>query len=625
MNSSQDQSRISITKLEKGKKITRKRGSKTSAATYTFTSTPKQDMTNTEGETTDSERDVSEKENLKNTVKKTKNNKKEDNTLASILLQINNRLTAIDKKLEVKIPELETKTKENEEKIEKIETEVERDRDNIRTNKEEINGMIKRINKLEKNKYEESDRENLVREIAEIVTAKMSTREDSNNGFPPLRNLNVEKEKSATKNNDPKITFASISAKGPEALGARPKVHDSRQRKRSEGRSLATGKEEDTTDRIFRDNDRILRAMFSEASTKVGLFPMQAKDVKFVADPTRHSNLQGDSDRKVLYDPEYYLARLEAAYDFIETDLRMSRSIIEVNDCHMCIHPKNKILWIRVHPDHAKKLFMAAARAMNNQINVFQFIPPPAIERKRELGKMLTTFRKMDESLRTQIRIGEKDIEVWAKHYTKGEYTPFIKVGLEIIDPLNTLPLVKTQGKEIDPRHRDFIKEKLKDLDAKRPESEQDEAGFRRPKRKERTPEKINAAKRRNLNSTPEKRLKNINDFLMGIRNPSNEMVEDHDEFEDNDLMDETDLNTLKTVTERSETEKVAQATEGNEAQRPVNNEDKNPGQTNESKNTENESEVIHPTVAVEVEPKEREEERKEDKDRSNFHVALEA
>ena len=61
----------------------------------------------------------------------------------------------------------------------------------------------------------------------------------------------------------------------------------------------------DSVNRIFKDNDSLLKAMFAESSFKVGLFPLEEKDVRFQADPIKNANLQEDSDRKLLYVPKY--------------------------------------------------------------------------------------------------------------------------------------------------------------------------------------------------------------------------------------------------------------------------------------------------------------------------------
>ena len=195
-----------------------------------------------------------------------------------------------------------------------------------------------------------------------------------------------------------------------------------------------------------------MRAMFATASVKVGLFPITEKDVRFFADHNKHQHLPSDGESKLLYGPEYYNERIQAGVDFCENDLHIPYHMIDIHDCHMCVKPKDKILWVVVSKDFAKQMFMAAAREQNSKIGVIQFIPPPAIDRKVALGKSLTTFRQMDTSLRTQIRVGECDLEVWAKHHVKGEYHPYVKVDMEVIDPLEELPLINNEGRIINPR-----------------------------------------------------------------------------------------------------------------------------------------------------------------------------
>ena len=101
---------------------------------------------------------------------------------------------------------------------------------------------------------------------------------------------------------------------------------------------------EDTINKVFMDNDILLKALFADVSTKVGLFPVEVKDVRFFADTAGHSNLNGDFEGKVLYAPKYYQAQMEAPKDFIKHNLKMLLHLINVDDFQMCVYPKNKFL-----------------------------------------------------------------------------------------------------------------------------------------------------------------------------------------------------------------------------------------------------------------------------------------
>ena len=69
----------------------------------------------------------------------------------------------------------------------------------------------------------------------------------------------------------------------------------------------------------------------------------------------------------------------------------------------MCNKAKDKILWLKVTEETAKKMFMAAARVKNPEISVIQWIPPQVMKRKKALNEISKDYRKRDETLWTQI------------------------------------------------------------------------------------------------------------------------------------------------------------------------------------------------------------------------------
>ena len=137
--------------------------------------------------------------------------------------------------------------------------------------------------------------------------------------------------------------------------------------------------------------------MFATASVKVGVYPVTEKYVRFFADTNKHKHLEADGESKLLYGPECYNERIQTGINFCDNDLNIPYHMINIHDCHICVKPKDKIIWLIVNKDFAKRMFMAAAREQTSNTGVIQFIPPPAIDRKVALGKELTNYTTMEK------------------------------------------------------------------------------------------------------------------------------------------------------------------------------------------------------------------------------------
>ena len=174
-------------------------------------------------------------------------------------------------------------------------------------------------------------------------------------------------------------------------------------------------------------------------------------------------NYQDDS--LCFHGPTYSKARIATALDFLSEDLRIPPSRINVSDAQMCLNPERRILWINVNDGAAKLVFQHAAKANNRDLNVIQFIPGPAIERKKAIDIKMKELRKTDPELRYQVRIGTDDLEIWTKHQVEGYYNQYKPIDIRKIDPMREFPEIKSKGIPTDPNQRNLIKESVAKLD----------------------------------------------------------------------------------------------------------------------------------------------------------------
>ena len=114
-----------------------------------------------------------------------------------------------------------------------------------------------------------------------------------------------------------------------------------------------------------------------------------------------------------LNDAENEAGREAAAYDFLENELKFFTKIkIESTKWS----PLKDILWITLaEPYMVKKIYKMAAETRNREARVLMYTPREYYSRITALEALCKVERAKDKELRTQIRIGEWDIELHIK------------------------------------------------------------------------------------------------------------------------------------------------------------------------------------------------------------------
>ena len=90
--------------------------------------------------------------------------------------------------------------------------------------------------------------------------------------------------------------------------------------------------------------------------------------------------------------------------------------------------------------DHrqVRELYIRKAEIKNDKIIVRQYIPPNFYERFSHLNMICREKRMEDETLKTQIRFGKKDLEIFVKH--RGDETPFKLVRMYEFTDVDNIP-----------------------------------------------------------------------------------------------------------------------------------------------------------------------------------------
>merc|ERR1711954_170639 len=74
------------------------------------------------------------------------------------------------------------------------------------------------------------------------------------------------------------------------------------------------------------------------------------------------------------------------------------------------------------------------------QLHAFPHVPLKALPRKDAIEAILKRVQKINLVLRYQVRLGEKDLDIMVKNFNKYDYRPYVKVGLDAIDPNGDVP-----------------------------------------------------------------------------------------------------------------------------------------------------------------------------------------
>lgn len=124
------------------------------------------------------------------------------------------------------------------------------------------------------------------------------------------------------------------------------------------------------------------------------------------------------------------------------------------------------IAWIRFESEFTvRNIYKNSARIQSNQLHMFPVIPPCAIERKKQLESILKKLQAINPRFRYQIRLGANDFRIFVKEFVKGEYSPYREVPLEIIDPHEDSPTIKTDTTTVLPEELPSSEESLRIMD----------------------------------------------------------------------------------------------------------------------------------------------------------------
>ena len=180
--------------------------------------------------------------------------------------------------------------------------------------------------------------------------------------------------------------------------------------------------------------------ILEEARKWIGLVPLTKNHVRYF-----HSDKITD-DMDKMNENEYDEARAKAAAEFFSKEMNIFN--VKIFSSKLSENKQHGILWVKVGESERLKILSTIARisiGRKLKIKLLTKIPFQYWNRNKSLEHNCYIKRQEDPNIRTQIRLGRKDIELWTKSNKEAYWrlTPIEAFGS--VDPCSIhLPPNKT-------------------------------------------------------------------------------------------------------------------------------------------------------------------------------------
>ena len=170
----------------------------------------------------------------------------------------------------------------------------------------------------------------------------------------------------------------------------------------------------------------------AKAANKVGLGPVNLE------------LLEKYRTEKVPYEKAKIMAIKTLLSEQLEYD-KDELSELTIRETKMTSNRENIIYTAFEDQSQVRELYIRKAELKYDRIVVRQYIPPNFYEKFSHLNMICRDKRMEDDTLKTQIRFGKRDLEIYVKH--KGDETPFKLVKIEEFTDVESIPPFDHQEK----------------------------------------------------------------------------------------------------------------------------------------------------------------------------------
>ena len=164
-------------------------------------------------------------------------------------------------------------------------------------------------------------------------------------------------------------------------------------------------------------------------------------------------------------DPSWETLRFQALTRKLSVNTHIPEAQIRITDLNIS-SVNFDIAWLRMDSENTvKNIYKNSAKIQSNNLHMFPVIPSCGTERKKFIENILKKLQGTNKRLRYQIRLGDADFKIFVKDYKLGEYSAYREIPIEILDPHENAPVIKTDNTKILPEELPESEETLNDLD----------------------------------------------------------------------------------------------------------------------------------------------------------------
>ena len=367
--------------------------------------------------------------------------KKSDNRQKSILRNIKGMKTDITKtneKIDTNQAETINEMKSIGKRIDKLEEQVNHDREQA---KEDLNNYIQENKRNQEMKDKENDEKlNDVRsKINEIQNLVQAMKEDERPMLPLINQSNILQNKQSFSQ-----TLQTPIIPQPGSTNTQSNVvYIPKEKPKNK---FASAIHEAST--YFADYRRRLAVR------------VDIEDFRAATD----QDISGIAPSVLFRDPAWETLRYRTLTRKLSINTHIPESQIRITDLNIS-SVNFDIAWIRFESEIiVKNIYMSSAKVQSDKLHMFPVIPSCGTDRKKFIENLLKKLQTTNKKLRYQIRLGDADFKIFVKEYNKGEYSPYREIPMEILDPNEQAPEIRTDNKKILPEELPEPEDKLLEL-----------------------------------------------------------------------------------------------------------------------------------------------------------------
>ena len=177
--------------------------------------------------------------------------------------------------------------------------------------------------------------------------------------------------------------------------------------------------------------------IMTECASNIGISKITDEDIRYYAGKVEPEDRRRDTSDKVFRSHIYEPARIDVIKEYLMHRMKFRECEIQIWNVRMCRDPSQGIMWFSSHKSFIKQMHQRASYLKDSTIKLWQFSTNESFQRKKDIEKLCQKIREKDPSnIRTQVRPGTSDYEIFIKQSTAHHHNKYVKYDVMTLDPL---------------------------------------------------------------------------------------------------------------------------------------------------------------------------------------------